>query len=472
MYAKRIDGVFADLMPGQSVKLSRHNPIFNFEGIIGSLINDYFFPSTSTNDKIFGYFKVAQMRYPNKKYYCETIVDGYIQERTYIELVDCTDDGYVCVENQGLSEVFGAYQNIPLNRLPLGQEVYPSPVKAANHLTDKYCWPTVGAANFYGVNVQAGFNGKINDWAGGATLNANSRVPMLYFRWIFEQITLLTGWSFKGEFFTSEEFKRAVMFNVFSVDDDVNIYFANHLPELTIPELLMNLRRLYNLGLFFNVNLKTITAIFGETILNKATRLDWTAKIEPDSRRRPERANRIQLDWELDQGDNLMKDLPLPTGFDKYVTPETQLGTVFEIKTRLSTLAVTGGYAYVQQIGASPRFNQAGQKFTARIAFWTGVDGSGIPVISPTYGTTTLAMAGAQNIPTKFWASYEKFRSKTASKTVFANLNSADLQRINWHNNDDADYSVFIKGKEYYIASVNIPLPLEGLCELELWEKP
>ena len=91
MYGIKIDGVWADMSPGQTVKLMRWNSLFDFETVRGSLVNDFTIPFSPINDKLFGWFREPGMKYPNKQYYCEKIADGYVIERGFIELVDCNE---------------------------------------------------------------------------------------------------------------------------------------------------------------------------------------------------------------------------------------------------------------------------------------------------------------------------------------------------------------------------------------------
>lgn len=162
-----------------------------------------------------------------------------------------------------------------------------------------------------------------------------------------------------------------------------------------------------------------------------------------------------------------MKGLPLPTGFDKYIAPDTQYGTVYEVKTKLSTVNMVATVATIEQIGVSNRFGQGSNKFNLRLGLWAGNS-----VITNNHSGYLLAWSGVNNIKDKFWPNFEKFRAKTAYKKVIANLNALDLQQINWHNNPDAHQSIYILGKSYYVHSVSPLLPLQGLAELELYEKP
>lgn len=467
MFGYKIDGVWADLIPGQTVKLSRVNNLFEFESIRGSLVNDFSLPFTPKNDKLFGWYREDKMRYQNREYYCEVVADGYIIERGYIELADLTETEYVVVFTQNLSEFFGVWQLESIKKMPWGS-ITPTPVKDVNHLTAEFCWPTVDNTGFYGTNAQSGFNGGMNKWS-ASTLNAHARVPMLFLRFLFDKITTVTGVAFSGEFFESELFKRAIIFNTYSMDDATVMYYANHLPELTLIDTIKELRKWFNLNIVLDVSKKTARISFAETLLQKKATLDWTKKIVPGSGRTPDKLNRLKLATTLDGNDEMMKAEPLPAGFDAYITPETQRGNLWEMQTKWSTIYCNPA-ATVRQQGITPRFNQMGGSFSPRLGLWGGMVAD-VPVITNSTNGWNLTWSGANNIKDKCWATWEKIKASTSAKVVMANLNAIDLYHIDWSSNPDAHHAIIIRGKEYYVMSVDTLLPLRGVSQLVLLEK-
>lgn len=242
MYEITIDGQKADLKVGESVVLERHNPIFNFDTIPGAIVNNFELPFSPINDRIFDFAVHPQTRFVKRSYYCEKKADGVVIEKGTIELVDI-QESYIVAFTSNLSEFFGDYQRIMLNKLPLGSETIPvSPEKNPNYLTAKYCWATILNAEFYGTEVQAGWNGKMNEWT-GSVLNAHARVPILFLRFVLEKLSVLCDFSFSGTFVDSEVFKRMLVYNTFSLDDATSISYANHLPELSIIDLLLEAQK-------------------------------------------------------------------------------------------------------------------------------------------------------------------------------------------------------------------------------------
>lgn len=464
MYEITIDNDKADIMPGEAVVLERYNPLFDFETIQGSRVNDFTLPFSPKNDRIFGFLSLPQTRFTKKNYYCEKKADGLVVERGFVDIYDLSEEGYVCTFTQNLSEFWGDYQNILLNKLPLGGEAIPvAPVKAANHLTDTYCWPTVLNAQFYGTEVQAGYNGKMNEWV-GSVLNAHARVPMLFVRWVFEALSELCDFTYTGNFFDSDEFKRGVVFNTFSIDDATTIEYANHLPELTVIDWFIQLRKLYNLRVGVNVQTRVVQMDFADPFYARSAKLDWTTKAKPNKSRSILRANRLQLDWELDGGDEFMK--VIPDDFLYCQTPGT--GSFFPVVTKFSSCLkdAATGFAKISQQGVTPRFGQGNQKFAPRLLLWNGNG-----VATNEYGTTRLAWHGANNLVDKFWKNFQAFLLNTVKKTMSINLNAGDIAAINWHETSAAENVTYVKGKEYIIANLKVILPLEGVAEIEVWER-
>lgn len=467
MFGYRIDGQWADLLPGQTVKLSRYNNLFDFEYIRGSLVNDFALPFTPKNDRLFGWYREDKMRYQNREYYCEVVADGYIIERGYIALADIQENQYIVVFTQNLSDFFGQWQTESLKKLPLGSAVI-TPAKNPNHLTADICWPTVSNTAFYGTNVLAGYAGMMNEWE-GSVLNSVARVPMLFLRFLFDRITDITGVSFSGTFFESEVFRRAVVFNVHSLDEQTEIIYSNHLPDMSLIDALKELKRLFNLVVVLDVYRKQVRVSFAEDVLRRKATLDWSRKVVPTSSRTPDMYNRLKLESELDGNDNIMKEVPLPEGFDPYVTPETQRGQLWEMKSRWGTITCDPD-ARVEQVGVSVNFNQKGASFSPRLALWGGVV-EDRPAITSKHSGWNLNWAGDNNLYEKCWKAWEAAKIGTGTKIIMANLNALDLYHIDWNTNPDAYHAIIIRGKEYYVVSVETLLPLQGVSQVILMEK-
>lgn len=471
----RIDGQSADLTPATSLTLERFNPLFDFDIIQGSRVYGFDLPDTPTNRRLLGYFYQAQVGYQSRKYRCEKYVHGQLIEQGYVMIHDVKPEGFSLYYTQNLGEIFGDSQNVLLSQLGLGTDPLPvSPVAEANHLVDRYCFPTIQNDAFYGNQGVGGFNGLVNEYS-NSTYNAVGRVPMPFLRWVFSQFSALTGWSFAGQFWQDPDLARLILYNLFSLDGQTGAPAAminanNHLPDLTLPNLLIDLRKLFNLYLEFDVRRNICTMDFGESVLTSGDVVDWTDKARPDHVKAPELNNRLELSYELDSNDALLK--PIPPALDKYttaVTTQNEGGVLVPIKARVSTLLTdpVTGRAMTQQPGISPNNKDSKNGANPRLLFWNGmVDGQ--PLATNAHGNRSLLWHGPNNLVDVGYRNFEAFKSDTFSVTKLVYLSAADLALFSFRR------KVHIKGVNYLVGSIKAALSADQSAiptEVRLWRK-
>ncbi len=472
MFKITIDGKPAVLSAGKSVLLQRYNPVLDFDVVRGSKVLDFTLPYCDQNNAIFDNFGHPQIPYRFKDYLCEVTFEGRLIERGYIQLRGVSRAGFVVFYTQNLGEIFGDYQKTTLNKLPFGSETIPATLVAnPDPLTAKFCFPKIENSAFYGTNGGSiGYSGFVNNYSGGV-YTAGPKVPMLFLQYVLKRIGEICNFTIKGSFLTDTRMQRLIVYNTFSLDSATVIDYSNHLPELTIPDLLKELRKMFNLALFFDVWKRELTIEFSDTLLSQAVVHDWSKKLPRLTAKAPELANRLELDWELDTNDNLMKDPPV--FFDKYNSavgnPREQL---FSIKTKFSTLSMNGGVPpssvpKTEQLGITPQFNQGSNKFASRLLFFEGLV-SGTPKATNSYSGVTLNWA---SLVANFWVKYEAFRRKTYSTESPANLSGADIAMIDVHRkNVSSIMAIHIQGNNYLIGNQQIMLPNKQMPILELWK--
>jgi len=468
MFQIRIDNQNVDLQPGMVITLNRFNPVFDFDVIQGSKVYDFTLPFSPRNNRIFGYLNEPAVAWESRDFICEKYADAELIERGVIQVKQVTNEGYSVIYTQNLGEVFGDFQKLPLNLIDFGSEAIPGVLPSApDHLTAKYCFPMVHNPGFYVAPIPGTYANYVNHYTGGAYTATSPKVPFLYLRWVLEKIGELCNFTFEGDFVTDATMKRLIFYNTFSLDGRTTIEYRNHLPALTIPDLLKELRKLFNLALFFDVRSRVLKMNYVDTHLAEPTILNWSRKFAPVANRAPESANRLELDWELDGGDGLMK--VRPADYEKYTSAGT--GLLFPIKTRFSSPEVDGSDRIkAEQPGISPTNNQLNNGFGPRLAFWSGVVG-GIPTASNTHGTYRLAWHGDNNLVARFWAGFEAFKIGTFRRVMLGDLTATDIALIDMHRRAGQTMAVHIHGRDYLIGNQRINLPLQGVSELELWAR-
>jgi hypothetical protein len=467
MFDIRIDGESADLTPGTRTTLERWNPLLDFESIQGSRVYGFELPDTPTNRRLLGYFYQDQVGYQTRKFRCEKYLHGYLIEQGFV-MIHQVDPVFSLFFTQNLGEIFGDSQNVLLSQLGLGLEpVSATPTAAANHLTDRYCYPTIQNDAFYGNQGVSGFNGLVNEYTSG-TYNPTARVPMPFLKWVFAQFSALTGWSFAGQFWQDPDLSRLILYNLFSLDDLVNINSNNHLPALTLPNLLIDLRKLFNLYLEFDIRRNVCTMDFGDDVLASDDVVDWTDKARPNHVKTPELANRLELSYALDSNDGLLK--PIPASMDKYTTPETPAnagGTLVPIQSRISTLLTDAGsgLATTQQPGISPNNKDNKNGTTPKLLFWNGVVG-GKPQATNAQGNRSLLWHGPNNLVDSGYRRFEAFKGDTFQLTKLLYLSPADLALFSFRK------KVHISGVNYVVGALKSQLSTDQNLmptEVTLW---
>lgn len=468
-----IDGKQVPWQSTNKVVFERFNPLFDFSTVQGSKVNDFVIPFSPVSDQLFNWYYLPQSQLSSVQYLCEKYAYGVLIECGFIYLVDVSEDGYIVAFTQNLSEFFGDYQRTTFNKLPLGTEAIPANFVAnVDYLTAKYALPVIINSGFYGNESAPWYTGRMNDYSAGAYIADSTKVPMLFVRYLFERMQELCNFTVEGEFFTSELYKRMLMYNTFSLDDRTAIEYANHLPEeQTIVDFLLDLRKLFNVVFFFDVQARKLVGKFGKTLMNSETRLNFTGKVAPSKRRTPEKLNRLELDWERESNDDLMK-VP-PTDFEKYTTaPQEQgvVGQLFSLKTRISTLTkdTDTGLAIAKQAGVSTRLNQGSNTFKTRILFWNGMV-NGLPTATNEMPGIRLAWHGNNNLVDNFWSEYESWRLTASMRPLSINLSALDLADTDFHRTSGANMAFHHKGRDYYIASIKTQLPLTEASEVEAW---
>lgn len=457
----RIDGQPADLKPGMSLTLERFNPLLDFDTIQGSRVYGFDLPDTPTNRRLLGYFYQDQVGYQARKFRCEKYVHGQLIEQGVVMLHQVKPDGFSLFFTQNLGEIFGDSQTVLLSQLGLVTDPVPiNPLAGANHLTDRYCFPTIQNDAFYGNQGVGGFSGRVNDYdSNTSAYNPAARVPMYFLKWVFSQFSARTGWRFNGQFWQDPDLARLIFYNLFSLDQPAGAVATeinpnNHLPDLTLPGLLIDLRKLFNLYLEFDVSRRICTMDFGDDVLASGAVVDWTDKARPDHVKVPELANRLELSYAIDGNDGLLK--PVPPSMDKYTTPETAInegGSLVPVQSRLSTLLTdpATGRAMTQQAGISPANKDNKNGSTAKVLFWNGIVG-GAPRATNAHGNRSLLWHGPNNLVDGGYRRFEVFKGDTFSVTKLVYLSAADLALFSFR------HKVHIRGVNYVVRSLKAAL--------------
>ncbi len=471
-----IDGTALDMFPGSTFTLERFNPVFDFGTVQGSKVFRFTVPFSPINNRIFQYAADPQSVSNPRVYYTEKIADGDLIEKgfTYVEKI--TASGYEISFSSNLGDFFGDYQDVSLNLLPFGVEALPEdlaemPVEKFVSGQLHYCMPTILNSQYFGTNVVEGFAGKVNEYVSGS-FNVNAPlVPHLSLHWVLRRLGELCGFRVQGEFLDDPAAKRLIFYNTFELAGSTMEY-RNHLPaELTVRTLFLALKLPpFGVTSLFDVQRRVITMKYTDGMLAIPTRLDLTTRTVPRVLPGSIQDRRLELDWELDGDDGLMKTVPAE--MEKYTSEPYNQETLFSLKGKFSTLMMdtVSGLPITEQNGITARTGQMEKKFRARLLYWHGVI-EDTPVAKNEYADQRLSFHGSNNLRDRFWKRYEIFRSNTFPASPSIQLNSSELARLDFHRTAGSEMAIHIRGIDYFVQAIKAPLPLSNYAQLEVYKR-
>jgi hypothetical protein len=431
-----------DLPKDLSYNYVRKSPIFTRDLVIGDYSNEFNLPFTVKNDTFFNFFRHNQASSRLSKIYCEQYVDTNLQSKGYL-LPLSTEDGYRVSYSSNLQEVFGIYRSMPLNQIDFGTITIPSSLTstlANTWTTGGFVFPTISSPQYY-QNPVSGYNGKFNDYNEGYL--ASPVVPMFFVRKVLALITTLTGYTFGIDF---SDMDTWIIYNTFDVDGQASCLIQNHLPDLNLGEFVIELAKMTNSALFFDVIAKKITFKKRTTIFTGETTLNWSNKVGKFYKV-PVYTSGIQVSFALDTDDATTK---LNNAiFDYYLTANSD-ENIEKIDLKFSTLIVDNGFAHTLQNGITT--DQPDKSFGAKLLIWAVASGS--PKALPTYGDYDFSLLNSGNgLIAKYYALEEQFWKKTHRvERIPLSLNSVDLS--SW----SPEKKVYINGINYLFDEITCPL--------------
>lgn len=397
-----IEGVPLDLFPDTSFTLERYNPVFDFGTVQGSKVYRFTVPFSPINNRIFQYAQDPQSVADPKVYYTEKIADGDMIERGYTYIENVTVSGYEISFGSNFGDFFGDNQDVTLDLIPFGSELLPEsksemPAELIQDGQLVYCLPTILNSQYYGTNIVEGFNGKVNEYVDGEYLNSSPIVPMFSLHWVLRKLGEICDFRVEGEFMDDPAAKRLVLYKTFELNGE-SMDYRNHMPsDLTVRTLFLSLKLPpFGVTSFFDVTRRVITLKYTDGLLSRPTLMDLTTKTLPPLLPGSMLDRRIELDWELDSDDGLMKTVPAQ--MEKYTSPVYGKETLFALKGKFSTLLMdpASGLPITEQNGITAITGQMEKKFKPRLLYWHGVT-DGVPLAKNEYVDQRLSFHGANN---------------------------------------------------------------------------
>ena len=456
MHEIRIDGQVVDLTPNAQVTLDRTNPHFVYESLVTIKMGLPAMGFTKRNRQIFGHYELPLLgEFP--QYRLEYYFGGQLLQEGFFILTEASERGYTGAFTDKSGLFFGDYSGQKLNEIDFDSVALTSPLSPVVSVSSQgaYCFPTVLNPDFYGTNgVSLGYAGRVNEYASGAYLGAPN-VPMPFLRYFLAQLAQKTSTTIAGTLLTDPTWQQAIIYNTRALDGAMTIKLSKHLPEMGIEDYLVELRKLLGLTFDFNTVEKKLTIGFLEDLMSKPTKLDWSRKAVAGEIKRTELNRRLEFGYELDGGDQLMKDKPALLG--NYTTPNPFSNSVgiAKLSTKISTVLVSDstGTLTSRQVGQSEQFNQLTQRAAPRLAFWLGLQ-SGQPKATNTLNGQALYWTGPNGLAAKRYVRLEAMRKDVFYLEKDFILSQTDLATF------DFSEKIHVNGTDYYVLNLQTTLPL------------
>lgn len=454
----RIDGRTADLAANATLDLALQNPHFDYSKLVGLTASLPNFPLTRRNQYLFGFWEQPQAGGILGRHRLEQYSNGHLIREAQYVLTEASPAGYAGVIVETLGEFFGDWQSEQLSKVDLGTIVVPGVVPAAGIDQDgmkAVVFPTVMTPDYYTTNGAAvSYTGRINDFSGAVNTPARPLVPMVTLKWLLKKIAQATNTTITGDFLEHPVYSNLVLYNTRALDGASSVVVNRHVPDLTPVELVMELRKLFNIRLELDSVYRKMTLGFFEDNIRQAPVIDWSKKVAGRLIKTPEQNRRLQLGYDLDGGDALMKDKP-PLLAD-YLTPGT--GSIAALKSKISTLLTdtATGLPKAAQTGNTAQFGQGANGWSPRLLFWQGVAG-GVPIAGPSMGGHSLYWNG-DGVNDGLWYHHWRGREAMLDEQFYAKvpimLTETDLALLDWGQ------KVHINGMNYFVVQIDVSLPI------------
>lgn len=458
-YEIRIEGKRVDLKAGSGYELEMYNPMFDYERPPGARAVDIVLAGESVNNqRILGFPNNPMVRDAKNLYYCEKSLNGNLIEKGYLRLKEAKDDFKMDFVTN-LLQFFGEYQQMKLSEIDLGKLALPANwnstvLNAWN--SGGYVLPKIYNDTFYASNPPGGWTGIVNDYAGGS-YTGGVKVPMFFLKYVLKKIADLAGVTITGEYWNSVMADSTIIYSTRAMTGLTEIDIRKHLPELTVGGLIMALRKLYNLALFFDVKRKRLRMDFAKDIWTGETTIDWSGKVGKIMRGTPIVTGGLDLSFTLDNGDGLSKD-------EFFASRVPEGGDAVKVATAFSTLKMEDGNLVAKQNGITPE--QADKQFGARLLYSTGAATAGNAI-----GGVAIKWDGGDGLFENYWKEEDGFRKSGFVIEELMALNAYDIARMGaiFRGESNELPKVHIQGVNYIIEKITVPTDSPRASLVRAW---
>lgn len=461
----RIEGEQVDLAPNTPFDLVLMNSMLDIETPQGSRAIGITLPFTPLNHDRFGYIYHPQSSANKRNYQTDIYLDTNLVDSGFSYLRDA-NGSYPMDFTSHLSEFFGSYQTRLLSDIDLG--VVNIPATLGDTLIDTWynangcVFPTIKNDVYYEKSVPVGFDGLVNKYTSGAYVTS-PKTPMFFLKHVLQKVATLAGVTYAGEFWDDANTGKLLLYNTREATPGATIERRIFMPEMTIAQLIVGLRKTFNLYLRFDIYRRVLRMDYAKSVYSGLCGIDWSAKAPKFIGGSPVTIPGIELSWMLDTNDQMYKD----AFFDPYATAISD-GTRLKIPSHFRTLKMVSGLPTTLQFGITT--NQLDKKCLPGLLSWQGVV-SGIPFANNLFGEAVMQWNGTGNLYDVYWKSEESFRQNGFKVETRVGLGSAEVAKMSaiLRGEDTGWPIVHINGTNFLIERLVVPSLNTNLPQMIAW---
>lgn len=448
----RIEGVSVDLAIEKLFDLELKNSLLNIEAPEGSRAIGITLPLTPRNQDTFGYIHHPQSLSNKRNYQTDIYVATNLIDYGYSYLQDANGN-YPLNFTSDLKEFFGSYQSRLLTDIDLGTVAIPATLAttlATPWQTANGCvFPTIKNDLYYEKNVPVGFDGLVNKYSSGYV--TSPKTPMFFVKHILQKVADLAGVTYAGEFWDDANTEKLIVYNTREATPGTSIERKVFMPEMTIAQFLLGLRKTFNLYLRFDVYRKALRMDYAKSVHTGLCQIDWSNRAPAFAGGSPSKTPGLELSWMLDTNDQLYKD----AFFDPYATTISE-GTRLKIQSYFRPLKMASGLPTTLQFGITT--TQLEKKCVPGLLSWQGLSG-GVPLATNTFGSSILQWQGTGNLYDTYWKTEESFYQNGFRVESRIGLTAAQVSEISsiLRGEDSRMPLVHIHGVNYLVERLVVP---------------